>query len=264
MRRAVLVISALALGVSAAAAVDVLLRDGTVIQATSYQITGSYLMVELPDGRKVAYAAADVDLEALRAQEAAARAAAAPEPTPGTRDTIAGALAAAGAESALTISDTDVAHVSPAGPESGEDKPKGPPPGYQEGGQVGLQGVKLNQVEPGVWEVQGEVVNRTGRSVGDVRVQLELISDVEGVLASADVPVTPVLEANLKASFTHRFPVNADKVPRLRGRVFWMQEEAAGQEQKPVQPGGAKGVVPGSAGGASSGGGAEARPTPRS
>ncbi len=55
-----------------AAAVDIRLRDGTVITAESYRVTGSYVMLELADGRQVAYDVVDVDLDDLRAQEAAA------------------------------------------------------------------------------------------------------------------------------------------------------------------------------------------------
>jgi hypothetical protein len=63
---------ALALLIAAsAAAVDIPMRDGTVITAESYRLTGSYIMLKLADGRQVAYDAADVDLDALRAAEAA-------------------------------------------------------------------------------------------------------------------------------------------------------------------------------------------------
>ena len=55
-----------------AAAVDVTMRDGTVITAESYRLTGSYIMLKLGDGRQVAYDVADVDLDVLRAAEAAA------------------------------------------------------------------------------------------------------------------------------------------------------------------------------------------------
>jgi len=55
-----------------AVAVDVQFKDGTVIAAESYRLTGSYVMLELADGRWVAYDVADVDLDALRAAEAAA------------------------------------------------------------------------------------------------------------------------------------------------------------------------------------------------
>ena len=48
------------------------MRDGTVITAESYRLTGSYIMLKLGDGRQVAYDVADVDLDALRAAEAAA------------------------------------------------------------------------------------------------------------------------------------------------------------------------------------------------
>jgi hypothetical protein len=207
--------------------------------------------VELADGRQVAYAASDVDLDALRAQDAATEAA----PPERAAEGIASALAATGAESSVTISDEDVQHVAPAEDGSGGATAAGPPPGYREGGQVALQGIQLIQVEPGVWEVTGEVVNRTDRPVGDVRVALELHTPVEGTLAKADVPVTTALEPTAKAGFSHRFTVAAAKPPSLRGRVFWMQEEPVNQAPLPVF---------GGSDAASSGGGEEPRPTPRS
>ena len=78
MWRAMQCIALVLLVAGSAAAVDVTLRDGTVISATSYRLTGSYIMLEMADGRHVAYDVADVDLDALRAAEAAA--APAPEP----------------------------------------------------------------------------------------------------------------------------------------------------------------------------------------
>ena len=58
--------------VGAASAVEIQLKDGTIISADSYKLTGSYLMLQMPDGRHVAYDVADVDLDALHAAEAAA------------------------------------------------------------------------------------------------------------------------------------------------------------------------------------------------
>lgn len=252
MRRALGVMLLLVVGAATAAAVDVVLRDGTVIHATSYQLTGSYLMVVLPDGRQVAYSTSDVDLDALKAQEASAEeeapAALAPEG-------MAAAQAQLDAPACITISDADVQHVAEVEGEAPA-APAGPPPGYREGGQVGLQNVRLNQVEPGLWEAVGEVVNHTGRTVGDVRVQLELHSDAEGMLSSTDVAVTSVLEPTAKATFSHRFTVGTEKAPRVRARVFWMQEEPADSAAPPTTGGGG---TP-----ASTGGPAEARPTPRS
>jgi len=252
MRRALGVMLLVVVGAATAAAVDVVLRDGTVIHATSYQVTGSYLTLVLPDGRQVAYSTSDVDLDALKAQEASAEEEAPAAP-------VAAGMAAAQAQldapASVTISDADVQHVA----EAEEETPSataGPPAGYREGGQVGLQNVRLNQVEPGLWEATGEVVNHTGRTVGDVRVQLELHSDAEGMLSSTDVAVTSVLEPTAKATFSHRFTAGTEKTPRVRARVFWMQEEPADSAAPPATGGGG--------GPASTGGQADTRPTPRS
>jgi hypothetical protein len=252
MRRALCVIALMVVGAASAQAVDVVLRDGTVIHATSYQITGSYLTVVLPDGRQVAYSTSDVDLDALRSQEATTEEEAPPSAPPGG---ISAALARLDAPSSLTISDSDVEHVAETEEEAPPEAAGGPPPGHREGGQVGLQNVQLNQVEPGVWETTGQVVNHTGKPVGDVRVQLELYSEVEGKLASADVAVTATLNPTEKASFSHRFSVATEKTPRVRARTFWMQELPA-DEPLPPPSGGGSGSTP-------AGGSTGPRPTPR-
>ena len=44
-----------------ATALDVPFRDGTVITADSYKVTGSYVMIVLADGSQVAFDVADVE-----------------------------------------------------------------------------------------------------------------------------------------------------------------------------------------------------------
>ena len=55
MKRVFLALLVVGLLAGPAAAIEVRLRDGTVIEAASYTLTGSYLMLELPDGARVAY-----------------------------------------------------------------------------------------------------------------------------------------------------------------------------------------------------------------
>ena len=62
----------LILVVAPASAMEVPFRDGSVVDAVSYTVTGSYVMLEMENGGKVAYDVADIDLEALRQAEAAA------------------------------------------------------------------------------------------------------------------------------------------------------------------------------------------------
>ncbi len=54
-----------------AAAMEVPFRDGSTVEAVSYTVNGSYLMLEMENGGQVAYDVADIDLDALRAAEAA-------------------------------------------------------------------------------------------------------------------------------------------------------------------------------------------------
>ena len=55
MKRALVLVVAIVLVGLSAAALEIRLRDGTVFEAASYTVTGSYLMVTLPSGRQVTY-----------------------------------------------------------------------------------------------------------------------------------------------------------------------------------------------------------------
>ena len=160
-----------------AAAVDVTMRDGTVITAESYRLTGSYIMLTLADGRQVAYDVADVDLVALRAAEAAEKEAAPAEPAGGAQSS--GSLSggrtlkdasAIGEEddSSLKISDRDVRHIRGSGvlgegeeSEGASTGEGGVPEGYQQGGGVVLNSIRVTPAGEGRWTIEGEVINRT-------------------------------------------------------------------------------------------------------
>jgi len=240
MRRTLLCVL-LVLGVAvAAAAVDITLNDGTVIPAKSYTITGSYVMVVLPNGSKVAYDVADVDVEALRRAEEATRAASAegegdeaagPQ---GTDSAFAGATAKSTGASTMAITDKDVEHIkSPEGAAGREKKKAGPPPGHQTGGQVLVQNLKYTNPEEGVWRVNGEVINRLTAPVTDVRVRLEAttkqqqLTSVEKVIGS--------LDPGRKGVFEQEFKVQAR--PQLRIQVYWMQSAAEQPAAKPAAAG---------------------------
>ena len=177
MKHTLGVLTAVLVAAVLAVAADVPLRDGTVITADSYRITGSYVMIQLPDGSQVAYDVADVDVAALRALEAAAAAEggaeAAPEPQQKT-DTVSSGrtLKDAGAAAddrpdGLTISDRDVKHLRGSGVQGDDEQEEadtsgagGPDADFQVGGSVVLNSVTVSPAGEGRWQVQGEVVNR--------------------------------------------------------------------------------------------------------
>jgi hypothetical protein len=227
-----------------AAAVDVTLRDGTVISATSYRLTGSYIMLEMPDGRHVAYDVADVDLDALRAAEAAAKA---PEDETATAAAASGTLsggrslkdaASVGDEagSSPKITDRDVRHIRGSGVIGDEEEEEGGaagsegglPEGYQQGGGVVLNSIRVNPAGEGQWTIEGEVINRTPQTVNNVRVQFE------AALAGSDEPwrgeaqVTSTLPPDEVGTFTHSFAGAAPPGrahPDVRASVIWMRQE---------------------------------------
>jgi hypothetical protein len=226
-----------------AAAVDVTMRDGTVITADSYRLTGSYIMLKLADGRQVAYDVADVDLDALRAAEAAA---AGPqgEPTaagPNT-DTLSGGRALKNAASvgeedgsSLKITDQDVRHVRGSGV-GGEDEGSGGaagsgggvPEGFQQDGGVVLNSINVTPAGEGQWTISGEIANRTPNTVNNVRVRLEAELAGSDQPWTGEVAVTNTLEPDQTGVFTHSFSGAAPAGlahPNVRASVIWMRQE---------------------------------------
>jgi hypothetical protein len=225
-----------------AAAVDVRLNDGTVIEAESYRLTGSYIMLKLADGRQVAYDVADVDLEALRAAEAAAAAesGAQQETEPDeSSDTLASGRSLKDASTAgedqgtaLTISDRDVRHVrgSQVQGEEEEDEAANPTEvteDHQQGGAVMINGLRIDKIGEGRWQITGEVLNRSPEPVLDVYVKLETMPSDGAEPWNGEVPVSGSLGADETAPFSHTFSApqpSGSPAPNVRASVFWMRK----------------------------------------
>jgi hypothetical protein len=222
-----------------AAAVEIPFKDGSVIEVASYTVNGSYLTLEMPNGARVAYDVADIDLDALTLAEAAA-AAGQPMAAPPESTTlgVTGSLQVPeeGATGGLTITDQHVKHVSGsgiAGPEDDENAEtpageEGPPEGYTEGGNVLLNNVSVSPLDSGEWQVKGEVVNRSPDTVLDVRANLQAAMP-EGDPWTASVGVSGMLGPDEKAAFTHTFatPAGAGEgwQPNIQVGVVWMKSE---------------------------------------
>lgn len=261
-------------------AVDVQLKDGTVIAAESYKVTGSFVMVQLPNGAQVAYDVADVDLGALRADEAAraAEAGTSTEAEPvGTDDAISSgrglksaADAADAQNSGLTITDRDVKHVRGSGVQGDEEQEDaasaaagGVPEGYQEGGGVVLNNIRVEAAGEGLWSVSGEVINRNPQPALNVSVKLETVPPAGGEKWSGEVAVSPFLGPDEKAPFQHGFAAEVGEdvtQPGVRATVVWMQQETR-REPDYTKAGGVPhpSNLPLQHGGVS---GADVRPTP--
>lgn len=277
MRRNLIVLGlVLSAAAGAATAVDVPLRDGTVIAADSYTVNGSYVVLKLPNGSQLAYDVGDVDLQALRAAEAAAAAAEPGEPPPGPsgeaisagRSLKSAAEAGADESAALAITDRDVKHVRGSGVRGDEEQAEaaeapagGTPDGFREGGGVVLDGIRVEAAGEGNWRVSGQVINRNPFPVTNVSVKLEASGGAEPW--SGEMQVASALGPDAKAAFEHTFAAEVEEgrpMPRVRASVIWMQEET----RRVPDYTGAGGVphpsnLPFEVGGV---GGAEARPTP--
>jgi len=223
--------------------VDVTMRDGTVITAESYRLTGSYIMLKLDDGRQVAYDVADVDIDALRAAEAAA---AGPKEESAGAEQDAGTLsggrtlkdtASIGEDegSGPTITDRDVKHVRGSGVRGEDEEAEGTasseggvPEGFQQGGGVVLNSIRVNPAGEGQWTIEGEVINRTPNTVNNVRVQLEAAAAGGGEPWRGEVAVTNTLGPDETGAFSHSFasPAPAGRAhPDVRASVIWMRVE---------------------------------------
>lgn len=225
MRRNCVGIVALAVALALAGgalAVDVQLKDGTVIHAASYKVQGSYVLVRLENGSQVAYDLGDVNLDAMKAAEEAAQPAPESPPAP-PGNAFAGAMAGNRGKATLKITDQDVSHVETGGSGATQEPEKKPLADHQEGGQVVVQGVKVEPAGPGKWLATGQVVNRTSKPVMDVRVVVQAVGADSKVLGEAELPVAGSLDPGKSGKFSHGF--EAVRQPLLRVRVFWMQRE---------------------------------------
>ena len=279
MRRIFVTVVVALAALGAAAAVEVPLRDGTVIAADSYTVSGSYVVIKLPNGSQVAYDVIDVDLEALRAAEAAAATGepAPPPPGPSGEAISAGrslkSADEAGADegAALAITDRDVKHVRGSGVRGEEEQAEaeaapaaGPPEGYRVGGGVVLNALRVERAGEGQWQVRGEVVNRNPFPALNVIVKLETTIGPDAEPWSAEMQVASALGPDEKAAFEHGFADEVKEGERrsdVRASVMWMQE----QTRREPNYTGAGGVphpssLPLNVGGVS---GADPRPTPR-
>ncbi|MEE4273162.1 MAG: hypothetical protein V2I67_15925 [Thermoanaerobaculales bacterium] len=218
-------------------AVDIPFKDGSVVEAVGYTVTGSYLMLDMPDGSKVAYDVGDIDLEALRAAEAVVEEKAAPSQEPATLGR-AGSLALPDETETggIAITDQHVKHVRGSGIAGPEDETEKEPPvdaggvpeGFQEGGGVLTNNLKVAPQGDGQWLVTGEVINRTSAPVMDVQANLSIrVPDGDAITAS--VAVSGLLGPDEKAAFSHGFSAPADAgdgwTPSVGVNVVYMSSE---------------------------------------
>jgi hypothetical protein len=238
MRHFVLSLVIVGVAVGQVAAVEVRLRDGTVLDAESYTLTGSYLMLNLADGRSVAYDVADVDLESLPTEEK--EVAETPEQQSGKNLSQGRRKLAMPSEDegsrGLAITDQDVKHVGETGAAAASEEeeqsqlPGGTPEGYESGGQVVINDLRVTPQGEGQWLVEGEVINRRTQPVLNVRVQLRTVAGPGDKPWGGEVAVASQLGADEKGVFSHSFaaakPEGKD-VPGVRATVIWMEHQAA-------------------------------------
>jgi hypothetical protein len=234
-------VAAVILGVgSTAEAVEVQLNDGSVITATSYTVTGSFVTLTLENGSQVAFALEDVNLDSLRpADEALAAeqdATADGGPAEGA-GSVGGhafgqAIASNDSDAAVVVTDKDVAHVRPSALSGGEESEEEAAPAAG-GGSVTMKDYRLEEVSPGNFRVQGTVVNGSGDEVVDVKVTLRIKGEDGSDLSTAELPVSGSLAPDQSANFTHSFSGPQGRSPNVETRITWLGrgQPAEGGEQ---------------------------------
>lgn len=222
------------MAVTMAFAVNVVLKDGTVIKAKSYTVNGSYVMIDLPTGAKVAYAVTDVDLAAMRRAEKKGEATKAPQPASTLpAHSMLLARAKSGVKAAHTITDQDVTHVETGAPSGGEQGKKGQENG---GGTVVVQNVRVEAgAAKGAWVVRGEVVNQMKKmTVSDVRVDLMATVPGAAPLPKVQKQVAGSLGPGAKVPFSYTF--TSPQRPQVSVRLHWLQPQAPAPAPKKIVP----------------------------
>ncbi|MCP4897243.1 MAG: hypothetical protein GY906_09765 [bacterium] len=211
-------------------AVDVPLRDGSVVQVESYKVIDGYVLIKFGDGGQVAYATADIDMQALRQAEMAAREAdpqnEAGEKKPGrSSKSILGAVSEQqDSTSGVLITDQDVEHIrQPDVAAEGEETEEEGEEAEEEpvgAGAVVVQDVFMEPAEDG-WIMRGEVFN--GSKVGVQDIQVEIVSRVgDEVIDSSRIKVAAFLQPGKGRTFAHKV-AGAEQRPQAIIRAFWME-----------------------------------------
>ncbi len=220
-------------------AAEVRLNDGTVIEAASVKVTGSYVMLTMADGRQVAYDLASVDPASLPGAEggATAEADAAAAPRDGRNlstgrsldlDRVGGA-----GDGTPAITDRDVSHVRTgrgatagvAGEEATADE--GDEDQAAGGGGVVLQSLNTTPGEGGAITVEGEVVNRSKDPARNVRAIISVGPE------RAEVPISGMLMPDASAAFVRAFDLQLEEgasVPSVNVQLQFTQEQRSFRE----------------------------------
>jgi len=247
VRRVLWALSCALLFAGAVAAVEVRLRDGTVLEASSVRITGSYVMLELADGRRVAYDVVDVDVEALLRADDESTDAEDPSGDRVERLTSGRTLKSpqnVGGEpaSGLTITDREVRHVRGSGVLGDDELAEEPeieasgelPEGYRQGGNVLVNRVRVISVG------EDEIVNRNRFPANNISVRLESRPGPGEEPWRSQVKVATYLEPGEKAVFEQVFsaakPVDKNH-PDVRATVIWMERERPADSGSPGEAG---------------------------
>jgi len=242
MKRAAILLFLVIAG-SPSLAVEIHLRDGSVVEAVEYTLTGSYLLLETADGRHVAYDIADVDLESLPPADGAEKTQDVPETDRGKLGVSAALILPEDEQvpEGLTITDRDVGHALPAGAEEAETgKARDDAAGDSRvGGGVEISRLLTVPLDAGRYRITVEVVNRTQETVQAVRATVS-VSYPDRHPWTDQLSIAAVLAAGDTAELTSvvSLPPGPDEgwQPRFQVLPQWISAERLSNPESDVRP----------------------------
>jgi hypothetical protein len=222
-----------ALAATLAMAIDVRLKDGTVISAEKVNVTGSYVMLTLADGRQVAYDVQDVDASSLENHGPVAPAA---EPTPAPASLSHGRNLSLerqrNPDDGLTITDKDVAHTRRGAQTAADstDAAGTATDATDDEGSVQLKSISTRQTEDGGWIAEGEIENTFDQPVQAVQVRVTVLG--------TEIQVTKLVAQTMGARQTATFSVEisvpeGELTPRLKTVIDYIKREVPTVRRRP-------------------------------
>ncbi|MFI5166617.1 MAG: hypothetical protein ACHQQS_08365 [Thermoanaerobaculales bacterium] len=197
----------------------VVLQGGKRIEAASYSVSGSYLVVQYAGGRRVSYPLAAVDLKATKdanGQKAQAPAVA-QETGPHSPFLAARSTAKPGGP---VVTDADVKHIET--PTPGEAAAK---EGAVEGGddvQVVLVGYDKKKISDKEWEITARVANQGKVAASNVAATIRALDASGKALAIGSGSMAGRLEPGKEGAITARVSVDTEPV-QIACQLSWQK-----------------------------------------
>jgi hypothetical protein len=193
--------------VGEAYAATVVLTGGKRLDVAGYSVSGSYVVVQYPNGRRESYPLSAVNLEATRAASGEKAPAAGPAEPSGPHSPFLGARSATGG-GAVVVTDADVGHIEPPEGESEEKKEEGAGPGTES--QVVLASYEKKRISDTEWEITATVANQGQIPVQGVTAAMRVLDAQGKPVATGSGTLPGRLEPGKQGTITARVAVEGE------------------------------------------------------